>query len=65
MSHNVTRDQRRVGLGLIADRNGKRQRLQPTLLAPEEPTLQSTFPVTNNTVDDVNTTGTLRGWPQR
>ena len=68
MNHNVTRDQRRGGLSLIADGNGNRKRqrklqrhrLRPTLLTLEERTLLSTFQVTNNTVDDVNTTGTLR-----
>ena len=38
----------------------QRWRLQPTLLALEARALLSTFQVTNNAVDDVNTTGTLR-----
>ncbi len=70
MSHNVTRDQRMVGLNLITNqkrnriqsrqRQLHRHRLRPTLLALEERTLLSMFAVTNNTVDDVNTSGTLR-----
>jgi hypothetical protein len=49
MSYNVTRDQRRGGLGLIANRNRQRQRLRlrPTLLALEVRSLLSTFTVTN------------------
>ena len=48
----VTRDQRAVRKATF--------RLRPTLLTLEERTLLSTFPVTNNAVDDVNTAGTLR-----
>jgi fibronectin-binding autotransporter adhesin len=56
---NKASDLRRGGRGTVTSRK-RRRRLQPTLLALETRTLLSTFPVTNNAVDDVNTTGTLR-----
>ena len=57
---NLASDPRRGGRETVEARKRRRWRLQPTLLALEDRRLLSTFPVTNNAVDDVNTTGTLR-----
>jgi CSLREA domain-containing protein len=60
MMYNKARDQRSGGRGTVEARKRRRWRIQPTLLALEGRALLSTFAVTNNAVDDVNTTGTLR-----
>jgi hypothetical protein len=60
MKFNLASDPRRGGRARVAARKRRRWRLQPTLLVLEDRRLLSAFPVTNNAVDDVNTTGTLR-----
>src|SRR5262249_24081347 len=60
MRRNGARSQGRSERVAVAVRPSRRLRVRPTVVALEDRTLLSTFPVTNNAVDDVNTTGTLR-----